>query len=170
MERSFKEKLQLSPEFFRLFLIADKNKLINNSMKLIDFLEDRDIMNREYNPDSNNRMAITGTTFDINRIFKACVWMDICKKQCNEESIEYLKQTKNEISEEERMKGYMKYVRTIKESPDVKIMKLRREVIKSLNQIKKELSNTEIEELKKSNHCIASLRLMLRNYITTEDS
>jgi hypothetical protein len=46
-------------------------------------------------------MAICGTTFSINIAFEACVSMDILKGQSNREAIEYLRQTKNEISDAE---------------------------------------------------------------------
>jgi hypothetical protein len=151
-EKSFKEKLQLSPKFFRLFLITDKNKLINNIKKLIGSLENGEcITDRKCNQDLNNGMEMYGITFDINRIFKACVSRDIFKKQGNEESIEYLKRTQNELSKEKRKIEFKKYLRTKNELSDVDIHKLRKEVIKLLNQTKKEILNAEIEKLKKIN-------------------
>ncbi len=82
IERSFKEKLKLSPEFFRLFLIADKNKLINNVEKFIGSLENKGcITDPNYNQISNNRMEIYGMTFDIDRIFRKCFYWDRFKKK-----------------------------------------------------------------------------------------
>ncbi len=165
IEKSFKEQLQLSPEFFRLFLTTEKTKFISNIEKLNGFLEERNITIEEYNPNSNNRMEIYGRTFDINRIFKLCFYRDVFKQQNYRESIEYLKQIECELPYEEESEEYEKYVRTETRFSDLQIEKLKQEVKKYLNQIKKEISNIEIEKLKESVDHIWLLRLELIDYI-----
>jgi len=99
----------LSPEFFRLFLTNDKNKLINDIKKLVELSENViHITSWEYLHNPNNWMAICGTTFSINIAFEACVSMDMLKGQSNREAIEYLRQSKNEISDAEiqRFRNY----------------------------------------------------------------
>ncbi len=108
-KQKFKEKLWLSPEFFILFLTNDKNKLIADIKKLIELSENViHLTSWEYLRNPNNWMAICGTTFSINIAFEACVSIDMLKGQANNEAIEYLKQTKNEISDAEiqRLRNY----------------------------------------------------------------
>lgn len=166
IEKSFKEKLQLSPEFFRLFLNTDINKLRNSIKKLIGSLENRVCMtDRKYNQDPNNWTVIHGITCDIDKIFKLCVYRDIFKKQCHENSIEYLKQTKNEISKDEKMIEFVKYLKAERKFSDEQTQKLRKELKKLLNQAKKEISNAEIQKLKESIDEIWFLRDALIEYI-----
>jgi hypothetical protein len=82
-------------------------------------------------------MEIYGTTFDIDRIFKKCYYRDRFRKESNEESIEHLKQTKNEISNEEKFKELVKYFKTERKFSDTQIQKIRKEVIKLLDRTKK---------------------------------
>ncbi len=84
IEILFKEKLQLSPEFFRLFLTTDKNELINNIIKLIGNLDNRIyITDLKYDQDPDNWVAMYGTTFNIEKIFRECGCIDIIKEQNN---------------------------------------------------------------------------------------
>lgn len=120
---------------------------------------------RKYNQDPNNWTKIHGITCDIDRIFKLCVYRDIFKKQCHENSIEYLKQTKNEISKDEKMIEFVKYLKTERKFSDEQTQKLRKELKKLLNQAKKEISNAEIQKLKESIDEIWFLRDALIEYI-----
>jgi hypothetical protein len=116
-KQNFKEKLQLSPEFFILFLTNDKNKLITDIKKLVGLSENViHITSWEYLHNPNNWMAICGTTFSINIAFEACVSMDMLKGQSNREAIEYLRQTKNEISDAE-IQRLRNYYRDLKDAP-----------------------------------------------------
>jgi hypothetical protein len=92
-ERSFKKKLQSSPEFFRLFLITDKNKLIVYIKKpFMVFLGKGCITDQKYNQDPDNSMTIYILTFYITRTFQACVFMDEFKKDIiSDEQIYQLK-------------------------------------------------------------------------------
>jgi uncharacterized protein YdcH (DUF465 family) len=166
IEISFKEKLQVSPDFFRLFLITDKNKFINSIEKLNGFLENRVCLtDRKCNKDPNNWMEINGTTFDINRIFQVCVYRDIFKKEEYTDGLEYLAQMKCKLPYEEEGEEYKKYLRMETRFSDLQIEKLRKEVIKYLNQIKKEIFNTENEQLKELVPHIWSLRNELIDHI-----
>jgi len=102
-QQEFGKKLQLSPEFFRLFLTNDKNKLMKDIKKLAE-LSENDITyptDWDYDHHPDNLLSIYGTTLSINIAFEACVSMDIIKGQSNGEAIKYLTQKKNEISHEE---------------------------------------------------------------------
>jgi hypothetical protein len=95
----FQEKLRLSPEFFRLFLTDDQDKLITNIKKFVKLAENmKNITDWEYPQNPYNWMTVNGTIVGINIAFEACVSMDIIKGQSNREAIEYLTQTKKEIS------------------------------------------------------------------------
>jgi hypothetical protein len=116
-KQKLKAKLQLSPEFFILFLTNDKNKLINDIKKLVELSENViHITSWEYLHNPNNWMAICGTTFSINIAFEACVSMDMLKGQSNREAIEYLRQSKNEISDAE-IQRFRNYYRDLKDAP-----------------------------------------------------
>jgi hypothetical protein len=146
IERLFKEKLRLSPEFFRLFLTTDKNELINNIIKLIGDLDDRIyITDLKYDQDPDNWVAMYGTTFNINKIFRECGCIDIIKEYNNKESTKPII-AQNKIS-------------------DVEILKLRREIIKYLNQTKKEILNAEIQQLVESLFEICGLRIAMMRYL-----
>ncbi len=162
-EKSFKEKLQSSPKFFRLFLTTDKNELIK---KLMGFLEsDGCMMDSRYNQDPNNWMEISGINFDIDKISRVCAWRDTFKKQCTEEGREELKQTKDKLLNEERVDEFIKYTKTEREFSDERITKLKTDVTQLLNQVKKEISNTKIEKLKESIDDVWILRAALINYL-----
>jgi DNA-binding PadR family transcriptional regulator len=165
-EKSFKKGLQISHEFFRLFLTTDKNKLILGIKKCNGFLEKRVCTtDRKYNQDPNNWMEIYGITLDINRIIQACVYRDIFKDEEYTEGLEYLAQMKCKLQYEEEGEEYKKYLRMETRFSDLQIEKLRKEVIKYLNQIKKEILNAENEKLKELVPHIWFLREGLIEYI-----
>ena len=102
-KRDFEKRLQLSPEFFRLFLTNDKNKLMIDIKQLSELSENNIIYltdwDYEHHPD--NSLSIFAIILSINIAFEACVSMDIMKRQSNREAIQYLTQKKNEISDAE---------------------------------------------------------------------
>ncbi len=166
IETSFKKKLQLSYEFFRLFLTTDKNKLINNIKKHNGFLENKVCMtNRKSDPDPNKLIEIDRITFDIDKIFRLCVWRDTSKGQMCIEGVNYLAQMKCELSCEEEQEEYIEYLRIETRFSDLQIKKLRQEVIKYLNQIKNEIADADSEKLKEIVAHIWFLRFVLINYI-----
>lgn len=180
IEKLFKEKLQLSPEFFKLFLITDKNNLMNSITKLIEFIENRESlmdqlrgnrgsqMDWKYNQDSNNWMAIYGTTFDINTTFQACFCMDLIGRQNDEVSKEYFKLIKNEISRvgtHQLSTEWREYITTKKRISDAEILEVRRELIEYLKQTQKEISNAGDQQLRESFFEIRQLRVSMMNYL-----
>ena len=76
--------------------MMDIKQLAELSENNVIYLTDWD---HDHHPD--NLLSIFGTTLSINIAFEACVSMDIIKGQSNREAIEYLRQTKNEISDTE---------------------------------------------------------------------
>jgi predicted transcriptional regulator len=98
-KRDFEKKLQLSPEFFRLFLTNDKNKLMMDIKQLAELSENNIIYltDWDYDHHPDNSLSIFAATLSINIAFEACVSMDIIKGQSNREAIQYLTQKKNEI-------------------------------------------------------------------------
>jgi|GEM_PF-6517382 hypothetical protein len=110
-------------------------------------------------------MEISGINFDIDKIFRVCVWRDTFKKQCTEEGREYLKETKDELLNKERVDEIIKYTRIERKFTDVQIQKIKTDLIKLLNQTKKEISNTEIEKLKESIDDVWILRAALIDYL-----
>ncbi len=110
-------------------------------------------------------MEIPEINFNIDKIFRVCVWRDTFKKQSTEEGMKYLKKTKDELLNEERVNEFVKYTITERKFSDVQIKKLKTDVLKLLKQTKKEILNTENEKLKKSVDDIWFLRSALRDYI-----
>ena len=102
-KKDFEIKLQLSPEFFRLFLTNDKNKLMTDIKQLAKLSETNIIFltDWDYNHHPDKLLSIFGTTLSINIAFEACVSMDIIKGQSNKEAIKYFTQKKNEVSDAE---------------------------------------------------------------------
>ncbi len=76
-----------------------------------------------------------------------------------------MKQTDNEISNEEQFKEHVKYLKSERKFSDTQIQKIRKEVIKLLDRTKNEILNAEIEELKESIDNIWFLRSELIDYL-----
>lgn len=110
-KESLEEKLKLSAEFFKIFLMNDKDK-IKNRIRSIIRMSNEGVYAKYFlvnnNPDSFVR--ISETIFGIDQAFKACVSVDILNGRFNRKAEEYVKQMSNEIADEqiEKLRNYYK--------------------------------------------------------------
>lgn len=100
---SLMKKLQLSPEFFRLFLMNDKNKLVKYIKDCIKILEDMEISVTawEVHNSPSNWYEISEINLGLDMAFEACVSIDMMQSQSNKEAIEYIRLRKKEVSDQQ---------------------------------------------------------------------
>jgi uncharacterized protein (DUF2267 family) len=139
---------------------------MNNIKKLTGFLDNRVRLGYpKSDREPNDGVEIDITILDVNNIYEECIWKDLFKGRYIEEGIGYLEQIENKTSPKEEVDEFVKRVRAERSISDSQIKKLKKEVIEYLNQIKKEISNTEIEKLKETIDEIWCLRVELIDYI-----
>lgn len=101
-KESLEEKLKLSTEFFKIFLMNDEERM-KNRIRSIVRMSNEEVYAMHFiindNPDSFVR--INETIFGIDMAFKACVSLDILNGRFNRKAEEYVKQMKNEVSDEQ---------------------------------------------------------------------
>lgn len=110
-QESLKEKLQLSTEFFKIFIMNDKNKLIHYIRKLVRVSgEEAHAKIFVINNNEANIVVLMDTMSGIDIAFKTCVNMDIMKGKPNRKAEEYVIKMRNEVQEEqiEQLKNYYK--------------------------------------------------------------
>ena len=97
------KKLQLSPEFFRLFLMNNKNELMKSIEECVKILEDVEISVTSWEVHNNltNWYEISEINLGINLAFEACVSIDVMQGQSNKEAIEYIRSKKKEVSDQQ---------------------------------------------------------------------
>ena len=97
------KKLQLSPEFFRLFLMNDKNKLVKYIKDCVKTLEDVEIRVTawEVHNSPSNWYEICEINLGLDLAFEACVSIDMYQGQSNKETIEYIRSKKKEVSDQQ---------------------------------------------------------------------
>lgn len=121
-EESLKKRWQLSTEYFKYFIDNDENKLVHCvlllakisdeksnmvSNPICDNLEDRylnlndTISNDEETSNEHKKISKGKINFGLDVAFKACVIKDIMDGQLNTEAIEYIKEMKNELFDEQ---------------------------------------------------------------------
>ena len=105
-------------------------------------------------------MEIDGITFDINRLFKACVCEDEFTKQCINVTDTLYLELINKLAP-----GWQKYTITKDIISDAEIHQFKREIIEELNQIKKEISNANNFQFRVSFFEIHELRKALMGYL-----
>ncbi len=99
-KEDFKEKLKSSPEFFKIFLMNDKYKLMHRIRKIIQTTGEQ--ANAEIfiiDDDPQNRVMINETIYGINMLFKASVIVDIANGQSIKKAREYIAKMEKEASD-----------------------------------------------------------------------
>lgn len=101
-KKKFKEMLKLSTEFFKFFVMNDNGKVKSRIRSIV--LNSKEELYAKYfiinnNPDSYVR--INETVFGINLVFETCVNADILNGKFNSKAVEYVRQMRNEISDEQ---------------------------------------------------------------------
>lgn len=117
-KEDLKEKLQLSAEFFKIFLINDKNKLMHRIRKLVRASGEH--VQAEIfviNGNSDNLVIRSETIAGISMAFKACVYMDIMTGQSSIKAEEYTARMGNDIPNEQinQLRMYYKNTETAPE-------------------------------------------------------
>lgn len=101
-KEELKDKLQLSAEFFKIFLINDKNKLMHRIRKLIRASGEQVQADIFVVNSSLDNLVIRGETIaGISMAFKACINIDIMNGQSNTKAEEYIAKMGNNISDEQ---------------------------------------------------------------------
>jgi hypothetical protein len=113
------KKLQLSPEFFRLFLMNDKNNLVKYIKECIKILEDVEINVTawEVHNSPSNWYEICEINLGLDVAFEACVTIDMMQGQSNKEAIEYIRLKKKEVSDKQicQLEDYYKSTKVVPE-------------------------------------------------------
>ncbi len=118
-KESLMKKLQLSPEFFRLFLMNDKDKLVKYIKDCYKTLENVEIKVTAWEVHNNppNWYEICQMNLGLDMAFEACVSVDMMQGQSNKEAIEYIRLKKKEVSDQQicQLENYYRSNRLVPE-------------------------------------------------------